>query len=389
MQISEVVIREFEYKLEDVGVRNGHQVYEPGSTATPRGFVLTIRTDEDIQGHYRGFMITPPMIAQIKTVAPEYLIGEDPRNREGIWQTLWRALRHTDHAGLGPIDVALWDVVGKYYDDSVSNLLGGYRTEIPAYASTYFPDREPDGLSSPESFVEYATELLEAGFSAMKIHPFGDPERDIALCEAVSDAVGSEMQLMLDPASEYQTYAQTLKVGRALDRLGFFWYEDPLGDTGQSTHMSGKLVASLDTPILGGEHVRTGPFGVANHLQDDAMDLVRASAHLDGGITSVMKIAHVAESFSLDVELDVGGPAHLHCLSAIRNANYFERGLLHPEVSWMSDHGLRDDVGVVDESGCVSIPSGPGLGVDIDWEFIERRLTEKTVIDTPGGSGLA
>jgi L-alanine-DL-glutamate epimerase-like enolase superfamily enzyme len=364
-------------------------VYEPGSTLEPPGFVLTVRTRDGLEGHYRGFMYTAPMITQIKMGAPEFLIGRDPLNREGIWQDFWRAFRVTDHLGLGPMDIALWDLAGKYYDEPVSALLGGYRDRVPAYASTYTGDRAEDGLSSSEAYADFAEACLADGYPAFKIHAFGDPARDIEVCRAVAEAVGDEMDLMLDPASEYQTYGETLRVGRVLDDLGYFWYEDPMSDTGQSVRMARRLARDLDTPILGMEHVRTGSFGAADHMAADALDLVRGDVHLDGGITGVMKIANVAEAFGVDVELHVGGPAHLHCMSAIRNTNYFEDGLLHPQIEWMGDQGFVGEVETLEEDGTITVPDGPGLGVEIDWEFVEEREVRPALLDETGASGLS
>ena len=389
MEIQEVEIHEFEYRLPDVGTHGGHQVYEPGSTFEPPGFVLTVRTRDGLEGHYRGFMYTAPMITQIEMCAPEFLLGRDPLEREAIWQDVWRAFRVTDHLGLGPIDVALWDLAGKHYGEPVSTLLGGYRERVPAYASTYSGDSTEDGLSSPEAYADFAEECAAAGYPAFKIHGFGEPKRDIEICRAVDEAVGDRMDLMLDPASEYDTYAETLRVGRVLDELGYFWYEDPMADTGQSVRMARRLARDLDTPVLGMEHVRTGPFGAADHMAADALDLVRGDVHLDGGITGVTKIANVAEAFGVDVELHVGGPAHLHCMSAVRNTNYFEDGLLHPRIEWMSDQGFRGEVETLADDGTIAVPDGPGLGVEIDWEFVEERGTDFTLIDETGASGLS
>lgn len=393
MEITEVEIHEFDYQLHDVAQVNAHQVYCPGETVTMPGFVLTIRTDEGIDGHYRGSLFVKSMIAQIEGAASEFLIGRDPRRREEIWYDIWQAYRHTDHLGLGPIDVALWDIAGKYYDESVSNLLGRYRDRVPAYASTYWADDVEGGLNSPEAYAEFAEECYEMGYRAFKIHPdpWGDVDRDIAICRAVAEAVGDRMDLMLDPTSEYDTYAETLKVGRVLDELGFFWYEDPMAETGQSIHMNKRLSAELDTPILGCEHSRTGPFGRVNHMSEEAADLVRSDANLDGGITGLLKIANAVEAFGMDTELHTHTPAHLQCISAIRNTNYYEHTLMHPQgINWVGDQGLVSDVGgEINDDGTVTIPDDPGLGIEIDWDYVTSMQTDHTLIDTPGVSGTA
>jgi L-alanine-DL-glutamate epimerase-like enolase superfamily enzyme len=178
-------------------------------------------------------------------------------------------------------------------------------------------------------------------------------------------------------------------VGRVCDELDFYWYEDPMADGGESIEMNRNLARDLDTPILGVEHVRGGPYGRVDHLANDALDMVRAEAHLDCGITGVMKIAGIVEGFGRDVELHVGGPSHLHCMTAIRNTNYYEHALLHPQgIDWMVDQGFVDSPEQVDSDGHVEIPDGPGLGVEIDWDFVERRKTGHELFDREASSGL-
>jgi L-alanine-DL-glutamate epimerase-like enolase superfamily enzyme len=388
MRISEVEIHEFDFELEDVGTWNNRQAYDPDSTLEPPGFVLTIRTADGEEGYYRGFYFVPAMLAQVRMAAGT-LIGRDPLEREELWQDLWKRFRHLDHAGVGPIDVALWDLAGRHFDAPISALLGGSPDPVPAYASTFMADEKDDGLNSPEAYADFAEQCRDDGYPGFKIHGFGDPSRDIEICRAVAERVGGEMDLMLDPASEYDTYAETLRVGRVMDELDYFWYEDPMGDGGESLEMNRNLARDLDTPILGVEHVRGGPFGRTDHLAHDALDMVRAEAHLDCGITGVMKIAHVVEGFGRDVELHVGGPSHLHCMSAIRNTNYYEHALLHPQgIDWMVDQGFVDSPETVDSDGHVPIPDGPGLGVEIDWDFVERRQTGHELFDSEAASGL-
>lgn len=383
MRINAVEITEFTYEVEDVGIHNGSWVYDPGEIQEMPGFVLTVRTADGAEGHYRGYMFAPVATAQIEAITEEHLLGRDPFEREGIWQDLWRALRHTDHIGVGAVDIALWDLAGRHHGESIATLLGGYRDRVPAYASTPFVDDAPGGLNGPAAFAEYAEQCRNEGYDGFKFHahPEGRPEVDIEICRALAEAVGDEMDLMIDVGSLYRTYTDALRVGRELDDLDFFWYEDPLLDTGQSLRMARRLVRELDTPVLGLEHVRTGPFGSVDHLADEGLDLVRISAALDGGITGVMKTAHAAEAFGLDVEPLLGDPTQLHVMSAVRNTNYFEHGLLHPQVTWMNHQGFVDPVEVLNPDGTIDIPDGPGMGVEIDWEFVDERATDRTLIE--------
>ena len=119
------------------------------------------------------------------------------------------------------------------------------------------------------------------------------------------------MDLMLDPACEYNTWGDALKVGQACDEARFFWYEDPFKDGGISAFAHGKLRELIKTPLLQGEHVRRLEPHV-DFIVAGGTDFVRADAYYDGGITGVMKIAHAAEGFGLDVEIHAPGPAHRH-----------------------------------------------------------------------------
>jgi len=382
MEITAVEIDEFAFEQEDVGIRpDGESVYDPGETAEGTSFVLSIHTDEGVTGRYRGQIFGALTIPQIEHVAENFLLGRDPLNRESIWFDLRRALRHTGHLGIGPVDVALWDLAGKQYGESVATLLGGrMRERVPAYASTTSGNPEHD---TPSTYADFARECRDRGYPAFKIHPLGDADRDIEVCRAVADAVGDEMDLMLDPSSCYRRYSEALEVGRVLDELDFAWYEDPLRDTGDSAYAMRRLTEELDTPILGLEHSRTEPFGAVDHLFEDALDLVRVDAHLGGGLTGAMKTVHTVQSAGMDLEPHLGGAAHLHLLSAVPNAGYFEHGLVHPELGfeWTNNVGYEEPIEVVDDDGMVAVPEGPGLGVDIDWDYVEANRTRRIVVE--------
>ncbi|WP_265110746.1 mandelate racemase family protein [Halosolutus halophilus] len=382
LTITRIESREFRYPLEDVGTdANGFNlIYEPGETTWRKLFGIKIHTDTGITGEYVGG--NSPAAAQINMFA-DYLVGKNPLEREKHWSEIKRALRKYDRMGIGPIDIALWDFAGKYYDAPIHELLGTYRTEIPAYASTYHGD-ENGGLDSPEAFADFAEECLDAGYSAYKIHGWGggdesrDIDREIASIHAVGERVGNEMDLMFDPACEYETFAEAYKIGQALDEQGFLWYEDPYRDGGISQHGHRKLRELLETPILQTEHVR-GLEPHADFIANDGTDFVRADPEYDAGITGAMKIVHVAEAFGLDVEFHAPGPAQRHCIAATRNTNYYELALVHPNCANTQPPVYRGDysdmIDAIDDRGRVSVPDGPGLGVDYDWEYIEDNQT--------------
>lgn len=382
-KITKITVYQFEREVRDIGTDyNGfNAVYVPGARTVRRGHIMTVETDAGVTGEYVGS--GPYAYAQVAMVA-QYLIGKNPLERELIYNDVKRALRKHDRLGMGPIDIALWDIAGKLYDAPVYELLGGYRTRLPAYASTYHGD-ENGGLDSPEAFAEFALRCRERGYPAFKIHGWGNGPiaREVATVLEVRKRVGPAMDLMIDPACEYNTFGDALRVGRACDEAGYFWYEDPFKDGGISQFAHRKLRQLIRTPLLQGEHVRTLEPHV-DLIVADATDYVRADPDMDCGITGVMKIAHAAEGFGLDVELHAPGPAQRHCMAAIRNTNYYELGLVHPKAE--ATHApvyanYADTYESVDRDGCVPVPTGPGLGAEIDWAYVRPRITGTTVYD--------
>ncbi|WP_433633965.1 mandelate racemase family protein [Halomicrococcus sp. NG-SE-24] len=382
LTITRIESREFGYPLEDVGTdENGFNlVYEPGTTTQRRLYAVRVETDEGVTGEYVGG--NSPGAAQLNLFA-DYLVGKNPLQRERHWSEIKRALRKYDRMGIGPIDIALWDLAGTYYDAPIHELLGTYRDRIPAYASTYHGD-DNGGLDSPEAYADFAEECADMGYPGFKIHGWGggdaarDIDREVETVHAVGERVGDRMDLMMDPACEYETFADALTVGRACDAQEFFWYEDPYRDGGISQHSHRKLAQKLDTPLLQTEHVR----GLEPHtdfVANEATDFVRADPEYDAGITGAMKVANVAEGFGLDVEFHAPGPAQRHCIAATRNANYYELALVHPDCQntqppvYQGDYS--DLLDTVDGDGTVPVPDGPGLGVEYDWEYIEDNQT--------------
>lgn len=378
-KITKFEIHEYAYTLENMGRDyNGFNlVYEPGGKVAMRGKILRIFTDAGIVGEYAG-----GSDAEYSTLPGflHYLIGRNALERERIYSDVRRALRQVARIGIAPIDIALWDIAGKLYDTPLYKLLGGYKASVPCYASTYHGDHQPGGLSSPEAFADFAEQCLEMGYPAFKIHGWGRAPiaQEIANVHAVGQRVGGKMDLMLDPACEYTTFGDAVKVGWACDEERFFWYEDPYRDGGISQFAHRKLRQLIKTPLLQTEHVRS----LEPHIDfaiAEATDYVRGDIGYDG-ITGVMKLAHACEALGIDIEFHGPGPAQRQCMAAIRNTNYYEMGLLHPKApashpAHLYADGYSDQLDSIDSQGHVPIPQGPGLGVAINWDWVERNKT--------------
>ncbi len=374
--ITKIELHTYTFERENLGTDyNGFNiVYEPGNRIKHQGNVLRVETDQGITGEFAG-----GRDAEFSTIPifAHFLIGRSALQRELIYTEVKRALRQVARIGLAPIDIALWDIAGKLYDQPIYKLLGGYKESVPCYASTYHGDHQPDGLSSPEAFADFAEQCLEMGYPAFKIHGWGRApvSQEVANVHAVGKRVGDKMDLMLDPACELITFGDAVKVGWACDENRFFWYEDPYRDGGISQFAHRKLRQLITTPILQTEHVRS----LEPHIDfalADATDYVRGDVGYDG-ITGVIKLAYACEALGIDLEFHGPGPAQRQCMAAIRNTNYYEMGLLHPKAPPSHEPELyldyRDELDAIDAEGHVPIPQGPGLGVEINWDWVERN----------------
>ncbi|MDA0676921.1 MAG: mandelate racemase [Chloroflexi bacterium] len=332
--------------------------------------LVTISTDAGVQGH--SFLGTSSQgadfdAASLISIMKPRLMGKDPLQREELWQSCALGVRRSTMRVAGAIDVALWDLAGKVANLPIYKMLGGYRTSIPAYASSpVYQEVKP--------YVEEVLRLKGEGWTAYKIHPPTRPELDIEICQAVRKAVGDDYMLMLDSTWAYE-YPEALKVGRAIEELNYYWYEDPLAD--DDTYNYVKLREKLDIPLLATEHSPGGFTAYAQWITDGATHFLRGDVQVKGGITAVMKTAHLAEAFHMKYEVHHGGNslnnvANLHAIMAMKNTTLFE--VLLPDGA--QKYGLLHDI-KPDENGLVHITpfDKPGLGADIDFKLIERKKT--------------
>jgi L-alanine-DL-glutamate epimerase-like enolase superfamily enzyme len=330
--------------------------------------LVTVSTDQGVEGH--AFLGSASRSAEfdansIITYLKPQVMGQNPLDREKLFQALWRRGRSTTPRCIGAVDIALWDIAGKVANLPIHQLLGSYRDSVPAYASS--PVHR-----SREAYVEEALSIKEGGWTAYKIHPPTVWEEDIKVCEAVRKAVGDDYRVMLDSTWVYQ-YPEALRVGLAIQDMGFYWYEDPLAEDDITTYV--KLRQQLHIPIMATEYSPGGLEGYAPWLLMQATDYLRGDVAVKGGITTIFKTAHLAEAFRMNYEVHHGGNslnnvANLHVIMAIKNCEYFE--VLLPDGA--QKYGLVEDI-VVDKKGLVHAPKGPGLGALIDFALIERKKT--------------
>jgi L-alanine-DL-glutamate epimerase-like enolase superfamily enzyme len=354
----------------------GHR--HPGPRREVREALLTITDSDGVAGHclaHPEHLRESVLAGHVRPV----LVGADGLQRERLWHRLARRQRGsggllTDRA-LGYVDQALADLGGRVAGLPVWLMLGGARPSIPAYASTMCGDEIPGGLATPADYAVFAKQLVALGYRAIKLHTWMPPARggadvnlDIAACTAVRDAVGPDIELMLD-AYHWYSRTEALRLGRALAELGYYWFEEPMEEASLQSYRW--LAEQLAVPVVGpetswGKHLTRAEWVLAG-----ACDILRAGVLNTGGITPTLKAMHLAEAFNMDCEVHGGGSGNLAVLGASACGRWYERGLVHPLVDYdeVPPH-LRSLVDTLDDQGRVAMPTRPGLGDDFDFDHI-------------------
>ena len=343
---------------------------------------MTIITEEGACGYCFGSIAQDTLNLLVKPI----LIGEDLFYRERIWQSLKERQRlnlaSLHDRVLTIVDLALWDLAGRVLGQPVHRLLGAMRDKVPAYASTMCGDDLAGGLDTPEAYAEFAQWAIKRGYPAFKLHTWQppipgapNPKRDIEACAAVRAAVGPDVPLMLDPF-HYYSREEALYLARELERLDYYWMEEPMDEHSMSSYIW--LCENSRLPICGPETAEGKMFTRAEWIKFGACDLVRGGVGDVGGITPLMKIAHLAEAFGMRMEVHGGGVGNLHVLCAMGNpGEFYERGLLHPFVDYEQPAPwLNRLVDPMDDTGNVHISMEPGLGLDINFDYVSENLLE-------------
>jgi L-alanine-DL-glutamate epimerase-like enolase superfamily enzyme len=328
--------------------------------------VVSITTSDGLVGTSFGFgaLDSNAAAAAMSQVKPFFLgrSAHDSAKNIHDFEKFDRLWNHVPIYAYSPFDNACWDIVGKMAGQPVYKVLGAAREKVPLYVSSMF-------LPGPEDYVKQALEVKAKGYRGYKLHPPGEINIDIECYKAVRDAVGNDFTLMADPVI-MDSYESALKVGRELEKLGYKWMEEPLND--MNFNGLRKLREKLDIPICGTEIIEGAQFSSAHYITEGIVDIVRSDVSWRGGITSVMRTAHMAEAFGVKCELHTTiyhalEQVNLHPSLAISNCEFFEA--LYPFDDFI--FGTKSHLNI--EDGYVLAPKGEGLCIDYDWDFIDKH----------------
>ena len=339
---------------------------------TPDGIrhgILRIITEEGIEGWC--YKVTEDTARTLTSSFRDKLVGRNAMARERIWHDLlmWERFGWPPKELRGSVDIALWDIAGKKLGQPVWRLLGACRDRVPAY-------RTQGGTLGPEGkrvdhFVDFALKVQAEGYRGSKDHCYGGPQFMIEVAGELRDAVGPDFHLMHD-AVQYYDVKEAIRVGRALEKHGYSWFEEPVRDHDFAGLK--QVREALEIDVVAGEYFPHQVHSYAQMLALGAVDGIKPPIEI-GGITEVVKLAHLAEGFGAKIHVQASditwGFASVHANGGMENMVLLE---VHPPFETHTHAAVRNPLVV--EDGYVRMPEGPGLGIDLDWDIIEQETTE-------------
>jgi L-alanine-DL-glutamate epimerase-like enolase superfamily enzyme len=288
----------------------------------------------------------------------DLLIGRDAGLIAEFGARAWRDINFLGHkgvpvVGISALDGALWDAYGKSIGQPLFRILGGARTEMPAYHS--------GGLwlsYSEKDLVEEAERFVSEGFRAIKMRlGMPDPDTDIARVRLVRSTIGPGIRLMAD-ANQGLSESQAIRLGRRLEEFDLTWFEEPL----PAWDLEGlaRVAAALDTPIASGE-TDYSRYAFRQMLTLRSADILMPDLQRVGGVTEFMRVGHMAAAFDVPVSSHLFPETSLQILGALSNANFLEY------MPWFSPL-YRETIEF--RHGNAVIPERPGWGFTFDLDRI-------------------
>ncbi len=329
--------------------------------------LVDIDTDQGVRGSSHIWGFNQAGAAAQKAVVEHLssvVLGEDPSATTRIWAKMWKALIQWGHAGipvmgLAALDAACWDALGKIANQPVANLLGRRLDAVPAYASGLWITDDMNQLQRD------ARGFIEQGFKAMKMRVGrGDVAKDVAAVRAVREAVGEQVDLMVDFSSALSRH-HAHRLAHALEPFNLAWIEDPILDEDVADHA--EITRAVKTPICFGEKVY-GPQGLQKIIEARAADVLMADMQRAGGVTGWSRIAAMADSARLPLSSHILPELNLHLVASAPTGHYLEH------LTWGEDlFNERMEF----SNGAIEVPQRPGFGLTWNEERIKSAQVDQ------------
>lgn len=352
-----------------------------GTAVKRDAVVVKVTTDDGLTGwgeahHGRAHTAVAKLV---DTTLRQLVLGMDADDVVGVWDRMYRFQLASHGMGAGAclaisgIDMALWDIRAKARGVPLYRLLGGRRKAIPAYAGGVSLGYQP-----PQTLVEEAQKSVAQGYKAVKLRVGDSPERDIERLRAVRQAFGDGIAILTD-ANIGCTLADVRRLMPVMDELAIGWLEEPFPAHDHRSYREARGCGR--TPLAAGENHYTR-FEFARLIEDGAITILQPDLSKAGGITECLRIAALASAWKLPIHphssmTGINHAATIHFLAAIDNGGYFEGDVSRA-------NRFRDELvanpGAIDRDGCVWPSDAPGLGIDVNEEFLAKH----PAIEGPG-----
>jgi L-alanine-DL-glutamate epimerase-like enolase superfamily enzyme len=326
---------------------------------------------------YGAFDLAP--LETLRTLAPR-LIGRDPLDRVATWDELRDHGTAPDMPGVrSALDIAQWDLVARRAAVPLHELIaprpaGSAPERLPAYASL-------PTLEGPAAYADDVERYLAEGYTAFKIHAWGDAERDLDAIRAARDVAGDDVALIYDAEGCFDRVTAE-RMMPALGDLGVRWFEAPLPDLDLDGYR--RLVRLGSVAIVPAGDAIWDERLMTEVLRDRPWSAMRFDLTFAGGITSAIRQFEVAEAFGMDVELTSYGQtlvqsANLHVMLAFGRTSFFERAVPSAEFEF----GVTTPI-TMDAAGTVGALDATGLGVTLDDDAIASAVLASFSVGASG-----
>jgi L-alanine-DL-glutamate epimerase-like enolase superfamily enzyme len=323
---------------------------------------VRVVTDEGLDGWGEGWghAACPVTATALEKLVGPALLGRDAADRNALMDDMAHRLHLHGSTGaamhaLSAVEIALWDIAGKLAGTPIVTLLGGQPRELRAYASLL-------RYSEPRLAAAATERALAEGFRHLKLH-----EVDLAAVQAARSAAGEGAWIALDTNCPWSV-GDAMARARALEKFQLAWLEEPVWPPGDHRGLA-QVRASTSIPIAAGENL-AGLHEMQALLRAGAIDICQPSVIKFGGIDAVRQAVALARAHGVDYVphcfyFGPGYLASLHLAAALAPGRPFE--LFHGRLEASPYHDA-----VRARGGMVSVPTGPGLGLDPDMAVLDR-----------------
>jgi D-galactarolactone cycloisomerase len=309
----------------------------------------------------------------VNTTLRQLVVGMDATDVVGVWAKIYKyqlgshGLGAATAIAMSGLDMALWDLRGKAVGWPLYRMLGGRARPIPAYAGGVSL-----GWQAPETLVEEARTLVAQGYRALKLRVGDAPARDLARVGAVRKALGDGVTLLVDANTGY-TVDDVRRVMPGLEAQGVGWLEEPFPAHDHRAYAQAALLGRV--PLAAGENHYTR-FEFTRLIEDRVVTILQPDLSKTGGVTEALRIAALASGWKLSINphtsmTGLNMAATIHLLAAIDNGGYFEGDVSRGNL--FRDRLVSPAPYAIDRDGFVAPLEGPGLGLEVDEEFLKKH----------------